>query len=75
MWVQPEEDVEKLRRIQDYLMYDPFNVGHPDLQESNTWSDIDGEVLMAGYERRMRDGMRQAISKALDFTAGADPET
>ena len=74
-WVQTEEDVEKLRRIQDYLMHDPFNVGHPDRQESHPWSDIDGEVLMAGYERRMREGMRQAISKALDSTSGTDPET
>jgi len=31
--------------------------------------------LMAGYERRMREGMRQAISKGLDSTSGIDPET
>ena len=74
-WVQPEEDTEKLRRIQDYLMHDPFNVEHSDRKESHPWSEIDGEALMAGYERRMREGMRQAISKALDPTAGTDRET
>lgn len=74
-WVQPDEDTEKLRRIQDYLMYDPFNVGRSDRQASHPWSDIDGEVLMAGYERRMREGMLQAISKSLDSTAGTDPDT
>lgn len=73
-WVQLEEDSEKLRRIQDYLMHDPFNVGHPDREKSHPWSDIDGEVLMARYERHMREGARQAISKALHSPTGADPE-
>lgn len=75
LWVQPEEDTEKLRRIQDYLIHDPFSVGHPEEEKSHPWSDIDGEVLMAGHERRMREGIRQAISKALDSTTGTDPET
>jgi hypothetical protein len=75
LWVQPEEDVEKLRRIQDYLMHDPFNVGHTNREDSHPWSNIDGEVLMAGYERRMREGLRKEISKALDSIDGTDPET
>ncbi len=75
LWVQPEEDTEKLRRIQDYLMHNPFNVGKTNRDGSHPWSDIDGEVLMAGYERRMRDGLHRVISKALDSTAGSNPET
>lgn len=73
--VQLEEDTEKLRRIQDYLMHDPFNAGKTNREGSHPWIDIDGVVLTAGDERRMREGLRQVISKALDSTAGTDPET
>lgn len=63
LWAQPEADAEKLRRIQDYLMHDPFNPGRMKREDSHPWTDIDGEVLMAGYERRMREELRQQIFK------------
>ncbi len=47
LWVQRPEDAEKLRRIQDYLMYDPFSVEHSNREDSHPWNDIDGETLMA----------------------------
>lgn len=74
LWVQSEEDTGKLQRIQDYLMHDPFNTGKTNREDSHPWRDIDGEVLMAGHERRMRNGLYQEISKAIESTAGTDPE-
>lgn len=66
LWVQRPEDAEKLQRIQDYLMCDPFSVGHSNREDSHPWNDIDGETLMASVERRWREELRQEISKALD---------
>lgn len=64
LWAQQEADAEKLRRIQDYLMDDPFNIGSMKRQDSHhPWSDIDGEALMASLERRMREELRQQIFK------------
>jgi hypothetical protein len=49
LWALQEADAEKLRRIQDYLMHDPYNTGRAKRQHSHPWVDIDGEVVMAGH--------------------------
>ena len=60
-WTLPAADAEKLRRIQDYLMVNPFNLGNTKREVSHPWSDIDGEVLMAELDRRMRQELRRRL--------------
>lgn len=63
LWAQQEADADKLRRIQDYLMHDPFNLGRTKREIGHPWSDIENEILMACASRRLREDLRQRIFK------------
>jgi hypothetical protein len=63
LWAQQETDAGKLRRIQDYLMHDPFNLGRTKREVSHPWNDIENEVRMACASRRFQEKLRRGIFK------------
>ncbi|HMH29063.1 MAG TPA: hypothetical protein VK580_10785 [Steroidobacteraceae bacterium] len=46
-WTMTAFDVAKLRRIDSYLMYDPFTHDRLASEDSNPWSELDMQVLFA----------------------------
>jgi hypothetical protein len=51
-WTMTAFDVAKLRRIESYLMHDPFIHDHLESDESNPWSELDMQVRFDTYAHK-----------------------